>query len=746
MIKSKDFSTSFLYMFRVMRFSPSLLFIALCYGTPASAVLPGTTSKSKPSKAASKAAPTEIEADHLSGQKGKSIEATGNAILKEGAQTIRAEKLHYQQESGELQADGDVVVEEDGNRMAGPHLQYNMDSQSGELTQPEFHFSENNARGSAEQMHIVDKLHYNLDGATYTTCPANNDDWLLRMSDLNLDRVEQVGTARNAYVQFKGVPFIYTPWMDFPLTDARKSGFLSPDFGSTVKNGAEITLPYYVNISPNYDATLAPRVIQKRGTQFNNELRYLGAGYNGEIHADTLLADKVSQINRSRFAIRHAQAIDNSFSANLNFNRVADDAYFRDLGSAVTATSQVNLLQDASLNYLSPKWTAVARAQRYQTLQDPLAPITAPYARLPQVTASTVRNWNDINLMLTNDFVAFKHPTLVGGNRLVVFPTASYPLVSEPAFYVTPKVGLHTTQYVLNSNNLAALPNATRSVPIMSLDSGVAFERETKVLADDYIQTLEPRAFYVYIPYRKQDLLPNFDSAQADFNFSQIFTENRFFGNDRIGDANQLTLATTTRIINQASGAERLKVTLAERFSFITPQVNLLTPANASTAKSDVLLAVSSQASRQWHLDSEFQYNPNQANIQRYNMGARYRPEPGKSLNVGYRFLRNTTRMIDVSTQWPLGGQWYAVGRWNYSYQDSRLLDSIAGLEYNQDCWTLRLVAQHFTTALKQTNTGIFVQLELNDFLQVGSDPLAVLRKSVPGYTKLNDHTSQNRP
>jgi LPS-assembly protein len=729
-----------------MRLSPSLLFIALFASASAYAVMPGTTSRAAPKKAADPLAPTEIEADKLTGQKGKSLQATGNAILKQGGQTIRADRLDYQQDSGELQADGGVVVEEDGNRMTGPRLQYNMESQSGELTQPEFHFSENNARGSAQQMHIVDKLHYNLDGASYTTCPAGNDDWLLRMGNLDLDRVEQLGTATNAYVQFKGVPFVYTPWMDFPLTDARKSGFLSPDFGSTVKNGVELTLPYYVNIAPNYDATLAPRYIAKRGTQFNNELRYLGSGYNGEIHADTLQGDQVSKINRSRFSIRHAQAIDNSFSANLNFNRVADDAYFRDLGSAVNVTAQANLLQDASLNYLSPNWTAVARAQRYQTLQDPLAPIAVPYARLPQVTATTQRNWNDINFSLNNEFVAFKHPTLVGGNRMVVYPQASYPLVSEPAFYVTPKVGLHSSQYVLNSNNTTALPNATRSVPIVSLDSGIAFERETKVLADDYLQTLEPRAFYVYIPYRKQDLLPNFDSAQADFNFSQIFTENRFFGNDRIGDANQLTLATTTRIINQASGAERLKVTLAERFSFITPQVNLLTPTNTSTAKSDVLMAVSSQASRQWHLDSEFQYNPNQTNIQRYNLGARYRPEPGKSLNVGYRFLRNTTRMIDVSTQWPLANKWYAVGRWNYSYQDSRLLDSIAGLEYNQDCWTLRLVAQHFTTALQQTNTGFFVQLELNDFLQVGSDPLAVLRKSVPGYSKLNDRNSATRP
>ncbi|MFM2407341.1 MAG: hypothetical protein RL358_83 [Pseudomonadota bacterium] len=304
-----------------MRLSPLLLSIALCASASAYAVIPGTTSRAAPKKAADPLAPTEIEADKLTGQKGKSLQATGNAILKQGAQTIRADRLDYQQDSGELQADGGVVVEEDGNRMTGPRLQYNMESQSGELTQPEFHFSENNARGSAKQMHIVDKLHYNLDGASYTTCPAGNDDWLLRMGNLDLDRVEQLGTATNAYVQFKGVPFVYTPWMDFPLTDARKSGFLSPDFGSTVKNGAELTLPYYVNIAPNYDATLAPRYIQKRGTQFNNELRYLGSGYNGEIHADTLQGDQVSKINRSRFSIRHAQAIGDGFSANLNLRK-----------------------------------------------------------------------------------------------------------------------------------------------------------------------------------------------------------------------------------------------------------------------------------------------------------------------------------------------------------------------------------------------------------------------------------------
>jgi LPS-assembly protein len=244
--------------------------------------------------------------------------------------------------------------------------------------------------------------------------------------------------------------------------------------------------------------------------------------------------------------------------------------------------------------------------------------------------------------------------------------------------------------------------------------------------------------FYVYVPYKDQSMLPNFDSAQADFNFTQMFTENRFFGSDRIGDANQLTAAVTSRWLAQDTGAERLKIIAGQRFNFNNPQVNLVTP-TTSSSKSDILLSASGQLTRAWSLDSELQYDPNQSHIQRYNLATHYRPEVGKILNVGYRFTRNLLRQADISTQWPLFGRWHALAKWNYSLQDARILEAIAGLEYNQSCWTLRLVAQRFATATQQTNTSLFMQLELNDLLRMGADPLSVLKQSVPGYTKLND-------
>jgi LPS-assembly protein len=285
---------------------------------------------------------------------------------------------------------------------------------------------------------------------------------------------------------------------------------------------------------------------------------------------------------------------------------------------------------------------------------------------------------------------------------------------------------------------LGALPDANRTLPIVSLDSGVVLERDWNVGGKSYVQTLEPRAYFLYIPYRNQNLLPNFDTAQADFNFAQMFTENRFFGSDRIGDAKQVTLSLTSRLLDTNSGAERLRVAIGQRYSFKTPLVNLVNPEVATNNRSDILLAILGQITPKWSLNSAFQYNPNQAREEKLNVGARYQPESGKVLNLGYRFTRDSLRQVDISTQWPLSRRWSAMARWNYSLQDNRILELLTGLEYNESCWTARLVVQRFATATNELSTGIFAQLELNGLVRVGSDPLNALRQSIAGFTKLN--------
>lgn len=686
-----------------------------------------------------------IEADRLTGKKTDQIEATGNATLRQGGQSISADRLLYEQRTQDLDAQGSVVLKQDGNTMSGPRLLFNLGSSAGQMQQPQFYLEENNARGSAEVMNIQDRQHFSLENATYTTCPAGNDDWMMKMGALELDRERQIGVARNASVEFKGITFLYTPWLNFPLNDQRKSGFLAPIFGGTSQGGTEITLPYYWNIAPDQDATFSPRLMMKRGLMLNNEYRYLGEAYGGELHVDVLPNDKVADRDRARFALKHDQALAKGLHGYTNLNRVSDDAYFRDLGDAVNATSQANLAQEGGLDFSSNSWHASARVQRFQTLQDPAAPIAVPYARLPQLNVNAQQDYSGARFAVDSEFVSFSHPTAVNGRRVVFNPSVSFPLVDAPAVYITPKAALHGTKYVMGAHNALAMQNASRVLPIYSVDSGIAFERESKMFGGGYVQTLEPRIFYVYVPYRDQDSLPNFDTAQADFSFTQMFTENRFFGNDRIGDASQVTLAMTSRLLEQENGKERLQVTMGERFSFKTPRVHLITP-TTTINKSDILLAAAGRVTDAWSLDSEFQYDPNESHSQRYNIAARYHPEPGKAFNMGYRFKRNTLRQADVSTQWPLSSRWHAVGRWNYSLQDSRILEAIAGLEYNHSCWTVRLVAQRFATTTQQSNAGFFVQLELNDFVKVGADPLGLLKQSVPGYTKLSGESTDRTP
>lgn len=729
-----------------------------------------------------------VEADNLTGDHKNQVEAQGNAILLKSDQTVRADRLLYDQETGDLDGQGSVVVEQNGSTMSGPHLKLNMDTHAGFMEQPVFFLKENDGRGTGDILHIQDQKHYTLDAATYTTCPADNQDWLMKMGELEIDREEQVGVARHARVEFMNVPILYSPWMDFPLGNQRKSGFLSPIIGGTTKGGSELTLPYYLNIAPNLDATIAPRFMSKRGLMLNNELRYLEASYQGEVNVDVLPNDALTNRNRARFGLKHVQSLGGGFSGQINYNQVSDNAYYRDLSSVVNVTSRVNLLQDASVSYGAGWWSSTARVQRYQTLQDPAAPIGVPYARLPQLTFNAAQRYAGANLSVSGEYVSFSHPTALNGQRFVIVPSLSYPLISTPGYYLTPKFTLHSTQYVMDANNVTALPDASRTLPMLSVDSGAVFERDLNLFGRDYLNTLEPRAYYVYVPYQNQNLLPVYDSAQAPFSFAQMFTENRFFGNDRIGDANQVTLAVTSRFLGQESGIEHLKLTVGERFSFSAPQVNLVAP-TTTTNKSDILLAASGRINNAWSLDSELQYSPGVARIQHYNVMARYRPEAGKVLNLGYRYVGDalgslipgvatatgtttingvvyptiggvpyTTiggnnysvaspglRQINISGQWPLSSHWHAVGQWNYSFLDGRLLNGVAGLEYEQSCWMLRLVAQSFTVGTLQKSTGIFLQLELNDLVKVGSDPLALLKQSVPGYTKLNEKPA-NKP
>jgi len=685
-----------------------------------------------------KETPTYISAQRLEGKTESQIVASGEVELRKRGQAIFADRVVFQQSSKELVADGAVRVEQKGIQMQGPHLNLNLDTNIGDMTKPVFQLSSNNSRGSGDILHIEGRQKYTIQNIAYTICPIGNDDWMLKASVLEIDNDRQVGVVRNARVEFLGVPILYIPKMDFPLSDKRQSGFLGPVFGSTARSGSEVTLPYYWNIAPNRDATIAPRAMDKRGLMIDNEFRYRDKNYVGEAHLNLLPKDALTDTTRLLSSLKHAHNFGNGLSASTDLNYVSDHTYFRDLSNTISDTSLTNLVREGVLSYSGGWWNASAQMQSYQTLQDLAAPVAEPYRRLPQITLGALRPLGGANVAFTGEFVSFSHPTDVSGQRLVLYPSVSYPLITASSFYVTPKLGVHHTYYSLGANNFGALPNTTRTLPIVSLDSGTVLQRDWSLGGQNYMQTLEPRAYFLYVPYRNQNLLPNFDTAQAEFNFAQMFAENRFFGSDRIGDAKQVTMSLTSRLLDADTGAERLRVAIGQRFSFTVPQVNLVTPEEVTDSKSDILLAVLGRVTPEWSLNSAFQYNPSQSRAEKLNMGARYQPESGKVLNLGYRFTRNSLRQVDISTQWPLSRHWGVMARWNHSLQDNSILELLTGFEYNESCWTTRLVAQRFATATNELSTGIFIQLELNGLVRIGSDPLNALRQSIAGFTKSN--------
>ncbi|HEX6828497.1 MAG TPA: LPS assembly protein LptD, partial [Burkholderiales bacterium] len=611
----------------------------------------------------------------------------------------------------------------------------NLETQQGSIEAPRYTLGEPAGRGVAAEVTLEGNQQYRAREASFTMCPAGDDDWFLRSEDLRIDQVRQVGVARHARLDFLGVPILYSPYIDFPLNEQRKSGLLTPVVGTTQTTGTDIVVPYYWNIAPNMDATIAPRFMSKRGIMLDAEYRYLYRDFNGVARGDWLGHDEVAETDRWALSLQHNQNFGYGFFGAVNYQKVSDNNFLRDFGNRIAVTSTVTLPQDAYLSYSGGWWSALARYETFQTLQDPVALIAPPYNREPQFVVSANREGAlGFDLGFSGEYVDFRNPltTQVSGDRLLLYPTLSYPLVT-PGTFLIPRASLHYTHYTFS--NPASRPDQDLTVPIYSLDGGLRYERPLTLAGENYTQTLEPRAYYVYAPFKDQSTLPVYDTAEADFNFAQLFLENRFLGGDRVNDANQLTVAVTSRLLHP-DGRERARLALGQRFYFDSPKVTLdpLDPQNQT--KSDFLAAFSGRVAESWLTEAAWQYDPADARTRKLSFLARSQPGPARVVNFGYRYTFDELEQVGGSFQWPLGRGWWGMGVLDYSLQDNRALNAVVGVEYNSACWALRFVAQRFATAVADTTNQFFIQLELRGLAKLGVDPLDVLRQTIPGYTK----------
>ena len=675
-----------------------------------------------------------LDADSVEGHQDRELEAAGSVRLRKRGTAVFADQL-YLSPDRQLTATGHVRFEKDGTVLTGEQLVYDLNSDSGHVEKPVYKLLRNGARGDAARLVMENRNLTKIYKTTYTTCDVGDDDWFLRTDRLELDRLRDIGVAHDATVVFKGVPILYSPYLDFSLSGGRKSGLLPPVMGSTSQSGFEYIQPFYWNIAPNRDATIAPRLLAKRGVLMDAGFRYLEPDLGGAMRGEYLPYDRETEQTRYAYSWQHRQNFGNGFSGTLNLLGVSDNTYFTDLSDRIALTSLTNLPREASLFYNGDWWNLTTLVQRFQTLQDPLAPVVPPYARVPQITLNMNRP-TDIRLdfSLYGQYSEFVNPYLLGGRREILYPSISAPFQTS-FFYLTPKIGYSTTHYAFEDLNR---PAESRNLPILSVDSALTFERATALWGRAFLQTLEPRLYYVYIPFRPQAQLPNYDTEQADFNFATLFAENKFSGGDRINDANQVSASVTSRLIDPGSGDEQLRFTLGQRYYFRPQQVSL-TPQPSAADRSDVLVAFTGQITRRWFTDLGIDYSTSESQLQDANAVLRYQPEIGKVVNFGYRFALDRLEQVDLSTEWPLGGRWTGLARYAYSLQDKNLLEGLLGAEYNGGCWAARLVVHRFVSATQEYINAIFLQVEFTGIAGFGVGPQELLRQNITGYTKANE-------
>ena len=688
------------------------------------------------------------------------VQAEGNVDLRSPSRQIMSDWMRYEFAIDTIKARGNVVIRSWQDLVTGPELEYRRDTETGFMKQPDFVLGLYKGRGKAEELLFTGPGKYRINRGSYSTCVGPSPAWHLEMGQLDIDETTGVGIARNARIYLGPLPVAWLPQFSFPLKNERKSGFLSATYGTSGNRGFDLQIPYYFNLAPNYDATLTPRIMTKRGVLFNGQARYLFetpfGNAVGQWDAEILPKDRLRGLTRDATNIRHTQFFTPNLTLAINYNHVSDARYFVDLADFVSITSITTLPRDATLTYRKADWVFTAKAQRFQTLQDPAALVLPPYDRVPQLSAESpdYRPFADprFEVKLSTDVTRFEYPNAAfpSGYRAYGYGTLAWKY-DTPGMFLTPKVGLHATRYQL-IGEFDDYRNATRIVPITSIDGGLRFERISSIFGNAFVQTLEPRAMLTYIPYRDQSQTPVFDTALADFNYLQLFSENRYTGRDRVGDTQQLSIGVTSRWLDPDSQKERLRLTLGERFYFNKQRVTIVeSPRDRNS--SDLLISAQGRVTDALYLETNAQYNADEGQTERYAVGLRYSPERSKTININYRAIRELAtstgpvrvKQIDVAAQWPIYGGLYAVGRLNYSIADRRLTEGIFGIEYDGCCFVIRAVAQRLTTSTTTATNTFFLQLELNGLGRIGSNPLDVLKRNIPNYSLLYENPTRRR-
>jgi LPS-assembly protein len=682
----------------------------------------------------------DLLADTATASPDRIFTLSGNAIIRYGDQQIQASDITFRQGSGEIEASG-------GIRLAGPNMVVSGDNallqtqqQRGSVKQINYAIPGQHARGGASVLNLEGAYRQRLEQATFTTCAPGNQDWLLSAREVELDHTEGTGVARGAKITFKQIPILYTPYISFPLDERRKTGLLFPKVGTSGETGVDISVPWYWNIAPNRDATITPRLMTDRGVMLGGQFRFLTRHSNGIVSAEYLPSDdKYSGQDRSLVTLRHNANPGARLETSIIASDVSDRDYFDDLGNNLVQTSQTSLERTARATYHGQEWKLGMMVQDFQNLDSTLASDKRPYRQLPQILLDINPGRPVLGVTATAhaevNYFTHSDSSVVTGTRLDVQPRISLP-VRRAGWYVEPAVGLRHTAYTLDNT---AHTDPTRTTPVVSLDAGSFFERSGSWGNKPYIQTLEPRLFYLYVPEKDQSDLPVFDTGNYDFNFWTLFRDNRFNGPDRMGDANQLALALSTRFLNPATGRQLLSASVGSLLYFRDRTVTLPDETVELETSSDLIGELDLTLAHHWTARAEVLWNTRDSHTERNNYRLQYRPGPRQLINLGYRFRDTIQEQADISFLWPLGRSWHAVGRWYVDLDSKNTVEALAGLGYESCCWGVQLVGRSYINSGGDDHTtAIYLQLELKGLGSLGTSIDDALERGILGYRPNN--------
>ena len=680
---------------------------------------------------------------------------TGNVIVQRGSQQLRSDEGVYDESRRTIEAKGDVGFWDEGVFIASEGARAELGADVfAFMPENSFMLEKAHAHGDAAGLEAFGDERIVARDVSYTTCDPGDADWRITAREVELDRIEDVGTARGASLEFMGARVLYLPRISFPLGGRRKSGFLVPSFGTSESSGAEVAVPYYFNLAPNRDATLTARTMSDRGVQARGELRFLSRGFGfGRLAAEHLPHDSKFDGDRTALDLAHRHRWSDRWSTDARLEWVSDKAYLEDLGTSLSQSSRSHLPRRFDATYRGDGWDALVRFQDFMTLDRALEPEDRPYAQLPRIAVRTSRPERNRapNLGLEAELTYFDHDGRTTGTRTDLQPFVTFPGYSAGAF-IRPKAALHVTAYHLNRTDeeeAAGLDDdPVRVLPSLGVDGGLIFERPLTLSERPFTHTIEPRLHYLLVPYERQDEIPIFDTGRPGFSFAQLFRENRFSGRDRFGDTAQATLALTSRLLDERGG-ERVRASIGQIRYFRDRRVTLDADGAPETSRaSDLVAELEARPARDWRLRAGIQYDTGEHRTAKNVLNARYQPGPRRFVDVGYRLVRDagvpdgTIEQADLSFAWPFAPSWRAVGRWSYALGEDRdrTLEASGGLEYESCCWGFRVVVRrHRRGGLAgdggdRYSNAIYLRIELKGLTGTGNRADAPITRGIPGY------------